>query len=235
MRKSIERELHQPAERKGLQAARGGVGQAAGLKLLSPRERMWAAMRKLTNLAKGDDRTFSASQVCDLANPCHIDSVGDYLAALEKAGLVELAAEQGRKANGGDFSSRQWRLLVNWPEAPRLNKQGQVVTQGLGALAMWRAAYIRKVFTPNDLAMDASVGQVKVNVSTAKKYCQALVASGHFKYEVKGKAGQPSKLRLVRYTGPHAPAITKAKVVFDRNEASHIVVETPQETCDQLG
>lgn len=231
-RKPIERDVHQPAERKGLQAARGGIGQAAGLKLLSPRERMWAAMIKLTNANKVD-RTFTAYDAADLAYPCEPDTVGDYLAALLKAGLVELVAEQGRAVTG--MTSRRWRLLVNWAEAPRINKSGQAVTQGLGVLAMWRAARIRKTFTPNELAQDASVGEVKVSPDTARQYCVTLVKSGHFAYVIKGKGGKPSTLRLAKDTGPHAPAVTKAKVVFDRNEARHYVVETPQETCDQLG
>jgi hypothetical protein len=233
-RKPIDQEMVAPLERKALRSQDKGIGQASGVKLLSPRERMWAAMIKLTNLAKGD-RTFTIFDVTDLAYPCDHTSVGDYLAALNKAGLAELVAEQGRKANGGDMSHRRWRLLVNWAQAPRVNKAGQVVTQGLGVLAMWRAARIRKTFTPNELAQDASVGEIKVSVDTARQYCCALVKSGHFAYTVKGKGGKTSTLRLVKDTGPHAPAITKAKVVFDRNEARHIVVETPQETCDQLG
>jgi hypothetical protein len=233
-RKSIEKETVAPLARKNLLSRDRGIGQASGQKLLSPRERMWAAMIKLTNLSKVD-RTFTIYDVTDHAYPCSHDAVGDYLAALEKAGLAELVAEQGRKANGGDLSSRHWRLLVNWAQAPRINKAGQVVTQGLGVLAMWRAARVRKTFTPNELAADASVGELVVSVDTARQYCCTLVKSGHFAYVFKGKGGKSSTLRLVKDTGPHAPAITKAKVVFDRNEARHIVVDTPQETCDQLG
>jgi len=232
-RKSIDQEMVAPLERKQLRSQDRGIGQASGVKLLSPRERMWAAMIKLTNANKVD-RTFTASDVIDLAHPCEFKTVGDYLAALEKACLVELVAEQGRKANG-DMSNRRWRLLVNWAQAPRVNKAGHVVTQGLGVLAMWRAARIRKTFTPNELAQDATAGEVKVSVDTARQYCCALAKSGHFAYVTKGSGGKPSTLRLVKDTGPHAPAITKAKVVFDRNEARHVVVETPQETCDQLG
>lgn len=230
MRKPIEQELHQPVARKGLHAAKGGVGQAAGLKLLTPRERMWAAMIKLTNLR----REFTASEVADLAHPVDVTTVGDYLAALAKAQLAELIAEQGRKDNG-DFSSRRWRLLVNWPQAPRVNKAGHVVTQGLGVLAMWRAARIRREFTPSELAHDATVGEIKVSLGTAKQYCLALERSGHLKFVSKGKGGIESRYRLVKDTGPHAPAVTRAKVVFDRNEGAHVVVQSAQETCDQLG
>jgi hypothetical protein len=233
-RKPIEKETVAPLARKALASRDRGIGQASGTKLLSPRERMWAAMIKLTNLNKVD-RTFTVFDVTDHAYPCDHTSVGDYLAALQKAKLVELVEEQGRKGNGGDFSHRRWRLLVNWAQAPRINKAGQVVTQGMGVLAMWRAARVRKTFTPNELAADASVGEIVVSVDTARQYCCALVKSGHFAYLLKGKGGKTSTLRLVKDTGPHAPAITKAKVVFDRNLATHIVVDTPQETCDQLG
>jgi hypothetical protein len=231
-RKPIEKEIVAPLARKALVSRDRGIGQASGQKLLSPRERMWAAMIKLTNKSKA--RTFTASEVIDLAHPCEFKTVGDYLAALQKAGLVELVSEQGRK-DDGDFSSRHWRLLVNWAQAPRINKAGTVVTQGLGVLAMWRAARIRREFSPAELAQDASVGEIKVSLDTARQYCFALAKSGHFAFVVKGTRAEASRLRLVKDTGPLAPAITKAKVVFDRNQARHIVVDTPQETCDQLG
>lgn len=201
---------------------------AAGA-LQTPRERMWAAMLQLTRQAG----SFTPSEVEDRAHPTTTDAVGDYLAALATAGLAELVQEQGRKDNG-DFTAPRWRLLVTWTLAPRINKAGRVVTTGLGVLAMWRAAKVRKQFTPSELARDATLGQVKVSRDTARVWCCALARSGHLSVVRMGRGGIESVYALARYTGPHAPAITRTKVVFDRNTGEIQPMHTPQEIVDQL-
>jgi hypothetical protein len=229
MRKPIEQELRAPATPK--LPTLGGVGQAGGQILMSPRERMWSAMIKLTN---SKARRFTPNEISDLAHPVLVGSVIDYLEALAKAGLAErVQAQQGRAANG-DFEATHWRLLVKWAQAPRINAKGMVVTQGLGVLAMWRAARIRKEFTPSELARDASVGAIKVSHDTARQYCLALERSGHFKFISKGRGGIESRFKLVNNTGPHAPAITRAKVVFDRNQGALLTIDTPQDVCDAI-
>jgi hypothetical protein len=227
MRKPIEQELRAPATAK--LPAHGGVGQASGQTLMSPRERMWAAMIKLTNTAG----KFTPNEISDLAHPALVGTVIDYLEALEKARCAKRLGPQGRAANG-DFSKTHWQLLVNWAQAPRINASGVVVTQGLGVLAMWRAARIRREFTPSQLAQDASVAAVTVKLSTARQYCLALERSGHFSFITRGKGGIESHFRLAKDTGPHAPAITRAKVVFDRNHGLLLPIESPQEVCDAL-
>jgi hypothetical protein len=228
MRKPIEQELRAPATDK--LPVRGGVGQAGGTTLMSPRERMWSAMIKLQNRP---DRKFTPNEVSDLAHPVLVGSVIDYLQALEKAGLVERLGKQGR-ADNGDFLKTFWALKVKWHQAPRINAKGVVVTQGLGVLAMWRAARIRREFVPSELAKDATVGAVKVAVATARQYCLALERSGHFKFVSKGKGGIESRFKLIKDTGPHAPAITRAKVVFDRNEGVLLPIDSAQAVCDAI-
>lgn len=227
MRKSIEKELQAPISRKATPKAI--YGQAAGKTLMSPRDRMWAAMIKLHNKAGG----FSPSEVQELAEPVEFDTVCSYLNALTKAKLAEKVSGQGRR-NDGDMTATRWRLLVNWSQAPRVNKLGKVVTQGLGVLAMWRVARIRRTFTPSVMAREASAGQITVKLSTARQYCLALVRSGHFDFVSKGKGGIESVFKLVNDTGPHAPAVTRAKVVFDRNEGELKPIESAQEVCDAL-
>jgi hypothetical protein len=48
------------------------------------------------------------------------------------------------------------------------------------------------------------------------------------------KPGVPARYRLVRDTGAHAPAITRRKVVFDRNLGEFSYQESEQEVCDGL-
>ena len=228
MRKPITQELKQPPARRALQKV-GGVGQATGQVLMNPRERMWSAMLKLS---KAQD-SFAPTQVEDLASPVSLEAVLDYLEALAKANLAEKVGQQKTEPGVTGATASQWRLLVKWAVAPRINKHGRVVTQGLGVLAMWRSARIRKQFTPNDLAMDANAISPLVKLDTARQYCIALARSGHFACLSKGKGGTPSVYRLVRDTGPHAPAITRSKVVFDRNAATLHPIETPDELINQ--
>jgi hypothetical protein len=230
VRKPITQELQQPPARRELQRV-GGVGQASGQVLMTPRERMWSAMLKLSNKAGG----FTPSEIEDLASPITIYSVLDYLEALAKAQLAEKLSDQVIKPGRAGVTSTRWRVLVKWPTAPRLNKSGHVVTQGLGVLAMWRAARIRKTFTPNELCMDANATTQLVSLATARQYCIALERSGHFAYVTKGKGGKPSTFRIVRDTGPHAPAITRAKVVFDRNAATLHPIQTAEELINEQG
>lgn len=196
---------------------------------------MWSAMIKLTN-AQG---AFAPTQVEDLASPVSLEAVLDYLEALEKAQLAEKVGQQKTSPGVIGATASQWRLLVKWAMAPRVNKQGQVVTQGLGTLAMWRAARIRKTFTPNELCADANstTGPAAnlVTLATARQYCLALERSGHFAFVTKGRGGIPSTFRIVRDTGPHAPAITRSKVVFDRNAATLHPIQTAEELINEQG
>jgi len=233
MRKPIEQELREPWTDKCPKV--GGAGRAVGKNLMTPRERMWQAMKQLNR--KGE---WTVSQVTDLAHPVELSSVKTYIDSLVTAGLVSRQADkqahtvQRTTGKGCSFDSIPHRMLVSWHEAPRLTREGKVVTQGLGNLAMWRCARIRKVFTPSQLATEASVGEIQVKLSTAKQYC--IEKSGYFKQLQTGSGRHvESQYQLIRDTGPIAPAITRAKVIFDRNTGALQPIQTPQELCDELG
>lgn len=232
MRKPIDQELREPvASTRHPIAKVGGVGQLSGKALMTPRERMWQAMRSLNR--KGD---WSIAQVTDLAYPVELSSVKTYVDSLVKAGLVtRQEVKQGKNEAGSKWAAVPHRLAVTWPSAPRIDREGKVVTQGLGVLAMWRAARIRKCFTPSELARDASVGQIQVKLSTAKQYCIALSKSGHFALVKKGTGSTvESQYKLARNTGPHAPAITRAKVVFDRNEGAMATIDSAEDVLASI-
>jgi hypothetical protein len=48
------------------------------------------------------------------------------------------------------------------------------------------------------------------------------------------KPGTPARYRLAKNTGPHAPAITRRKCVFDRNTGAFAELQTAQEVCDGI-
>jgi hypothetical protein len=134
-------------------------------------------------------------------------SVRDYL-----TGLV----------NGGYLSSRTFKgqlhkiichsLIKNSGiDAPRVRKDGSLVTQGIGQKYMWNAMTSMKVFTPADLAFEASTECHQVKTATAKSYCQTLCHFGYLRKQTKGA------YKLIKRTGPKPPQIQRTKQVYDPN------------------
>lgn len=98
-------------------------------------------------------------------------------------------------------------------DAPRVRKDGTPVTMGQGRLQMWNAMQVLKVFTPRDLAFNASTDTHTVAESEAKTYCAALCKAGY----LVGLAGQRYSLIPTMWTGPHPPQIQRTKQVYDPN------------------
>lgn len=196
--------------------------------LLTPRERVWRAIRKL--------RTFTMLQLQDTALPLvPWHSVKCYVQWLRQAGYIAAIGTQGKKRNGQDFDEVQYRLVKDSFEAPRVTRTGNKVTQGTATLAMWRAIKTLKEFDFHDIQRAASLGEhCLVPANSAKAYVNQLALAGYFRVLVKSKPGTATRYRLVRDTGAHAPAITRRKSVFDRNTGTFTWQQTEQEVCDGL-
>lgn len=177
---------------------------------LTPRERMWQAIRKL--------REFSAMSLQDsMSRPIvNLATIQDYLLQLNRAGYLQRLSEQGRKA-GNKFDEVHFKLVKNSFEAPRVGLGGQKVKQGTATLAMWRAMITLKEFDWHDIQLAASFPDALVTAQAAKKYINTLGRAGYFRSVRDSKPGTAARFRLVRNTGAHAPAITRNKTVFDRN------------------
>jgi len=188
--------------------------------LRTPRERMWAAMLQLGR--------FKATQVEDAAHPATRDAVKSYLDSLVNAGFV-------RFEPAPRFQAATFEVIKRQALAPAVDRRGKKVQPPLGVLAMWRAMKVRKVFDADEIAADASQGGVSCTRATAKSYISALARAGYLRVDVKSQPGRQARMRLVKDTGPLAPAITRAKVVFDRNTGELMLAETAQEVGDELG
>lgn len=199
--------------------------------LRTPRERVWAAIR---TLKKG----FTVLTVQDACAPMVLLScVEDYFGELEAAGFIKKTGPGDRVAGRAPCvtKGRKFDLVRDQYDAPRLNNGGKAVTQGAGVLAMWRAMKVlQKGFDHNEVAQAASQDGFVVKVSTAKTYLHALARAGYFQELKPARAGTPARYRLARNTGPHAPAITRRKCVFDRNTGAFAELESAQEVCDGL-
>lgn len=197
--------------------------ETAGLK--TPRERMWSAMRKRA--------TFSASQIEDDAYPITIDGVRSYIDGLVAAGYVDVAQKSSQRAGDARFTQALFRVIKPVLHAPPLDREGKPVKVPLGTVAMWRAMKVRKKFDARQISNDATQGDVMCSLDTVKTYCKHLERAGYLRIEKASRGGVALTVYvLVKDTGPHPPAITRAKAVFDRNTGVLLVTETPQEVCD---
>lgn len=193
----------------------------------TPRERLWSAARKL--------RRFTLMQLQDATKPVvRFDTCETYLRCLVKAGYLAAGPVQRRKVG---FGEAEYELVKDCLDAPRLDRDGKAVTQGLATLAMWRAMQILKSFDWQDVQRAATLpagrgAAVQVTAQTAKSYVNVLGRAGYFKTMQEAKPGTPARYRLVRNTGPHAPAVTRRKVVFDRNAGEFAWQESEQEVVD---
>lgn len=193
--------------------------------MLTPRERVWAAVRKL--------RTFTLLELQDHALPLvPFATVEFYIRGLIKAGYVAPVAAQTRSKQ--QFEEVQYKLLKDSFEAPRVTRDGAKVTQGASTLAMWRAMIALKEFDWHEVQCAASLPGMVIRPQTASSYVQALARAGYFRTVRPSKPGTAARYRLIKHTGAHAPAITRRKTVFDRNTGEFVWQETAQEVVDGL-
>lgn len=202
--------------------------------LQTPRDRVWAAIRALRAIS---NKPFTQVTVQDHCNPMVLlSAVDDYFEDLERAGFIARVAP-GKPIKGMPrhvTTGIEYRLVKDQFEAPRVSN-GAAVTMGMGVLAMWRAMKVmQKGFDHNDVAQAASQDGFIVKGATAKTYVNALARAGYFQELKPARPGTPARYRLARNTGPHAPAITRRKCVFDRNTGTFAELESVQEVCDGL-
>jgi len=193
--------------------------------LATPRERIWAAIQKLGS-------GFTLWQVQDACDPMvNFSTVQSYMRGLVRAGYLQTAKASEQK-RGACRSRPEFNLVKLSHEPPRVDINGQEVTRGIGLLAMWRAMQVLKSFDFHEIARAATLGTVAVSETTARMYVDFLFRAGYLKQLRAPTSQLPGLYRLVRYTGPHAPAITRRKALLDRNTGEIVDVQTAQEVCD---
>lgn len=196
--------------------------------MLTPRDRMWQAIRR--------QRKFTCMELQEACGRpmLNLETMQDYLLALVRAGHLKQLNKQGQDARA-KFDQVRFELVKDAFETPRLDKQGKVVTQGTATLAMWRAMKALKEFDHREIQKAATLGSIfKVSAQTAKSYVALLAQAGYFRTLRQAQGPIPARYRLVRDTGAHPPAITRRKVVFDRNLGEFTHQESEQEVCNGI-
>lgn len=184
----------------------------------SPRQRIWESIREFAGTGEGD---FDLARI-ERAVRIDVTTIFSYLRSLALAGVIAPT-----EATQADPQRRQCFTLQrdNGSEAPRLDKWGKPVTQGLGNEQMWRTLRLLGDFTPDELAALASTEQVVIAPESAKNYIGHLARAGYLivvqpaRFLGPRKGNLPARYRLhpAHNTGPRPPMIQRSKAVYDPN------------------
>jgi hypothetical protein len=172
----------------------------------SPRQRLWAAIRKACHF--GTDEILARANVLPRTGK-------PYLEALKAGGWLVID------------ENRRWILVRDsGAEPPRVGPDGRPVTQGLGREQLWRTIrMLRTDFDYRDLAIAASTDDVAVSEADARYYVKHLALAGLLLCVQPDNRKHPARYRLARNTGPLAPKITRARVVWDPNTGKLALAE----------
>jgi hypothetical protein len=162
-----------------------------------------------------DGKTFSVRDIQAASHEAD-GAVRDFVLRLERAGLIERAVSAPLAV---DIA---YRPLVIQSAAPRVRRDGSVIESQPATRCMWnlmRGPVGRGGFTYRDLVHWGQTDETSISVNTAKSYIQMLRAAGYLIQVDPGKPGTPATWRLDprMNTGPQAPMILRAKLVFDPN------------------
>lgn len=179
------------------------------------RQVMWEAMRKRQN--------FSTSDIEDTTR-IKETTIRTYLEGLEKAGFIERTGSIKVGYYPKSFRAIQWALINDvGVDAPRVTREGKIVTQGTAQQNMWRTMKMSGEFNYIELAAIAGTDAHPVKPSAARDYIKHLYRVGYLTMTQKEKKGNrnttPARYRFIkaRNTGGKAPMVQRIKQVFDPN------------------
>lgn len=183
------------------------------------RQRVWEQIKHHKELFRIDH----------IANQSRTDSetAKTYIQCLVKGGYVVRLTE-------ALFEETEFQLIRDVGiEAPRLNRDGTPVTQGMGQEAMWRCLRIMGPMDARQLAAHASTCGIKIKEASARRYVIALKRAGYLKvvFECNRRLGKLEVLQLLSHmnTGPRSPQIQRVKTVYDPNLNKVMHAEDPEE------
>ncbi|MBL8575092.1 MAG: hypothetical protein JNM13_15565 [Hyphomicrobiaceae bacterium] len=178
-----------------------------GKPVLRGQEHCWSIIRDMT--ATDRDRLILAADVHGYTNGTDLSTVSGFLRKLAAAGYLAEVADGDRTG---------YRVLRRATRPPQLSADGEVVPSG--QQQMWVAMRSLSTFSAHELAVVASTEERPVTLQTAKSYVKHLNAAGYLKIET--PAAPPhrgAQYRLIprQDSGPLAPRILRAKIVYDPN------------------
>lgn len=174
------------------------------------RDTLWAEIRQR--------KTFS---VPDLVGATQLarQSVREYVVGLCHAKYIK---QEGETASSSNCKTpiKLYHLIKDVGlEAPRVRRDGTLVTQGRSRRQIWATMRILGTFDHRSLAITASTEECPVAASEVTTYCQMLAKAGYLRLIAGGKGSTPATYRMLpgQYTGPKPPQIQRIKSVYDPN------------------
>lgn len=171
----------------------------------SARQRIWEVLKS----QQGEWRLYPVARAANVDD----ETLKTYVRCLRNGGYLERVSSQ-------PFKESTYRMLkTGGAEAPRLDRRGNPVTQGLAAEAMWRTLRILGELDARQIAEHASAAGIDVTLGYAKRYLGSLKKAGYLEIVRQSAPHRLEKIRLRANmnTGPHAPQIQRLKTVYDPN------------------
>lgn len=192
------------------------VALVAAAGYLKPQDVVWAAIRQLKTFTQLD---IELKLVHDNITGINSWTVKSYISRLEKGGFIKLSSYEPVN----NIAKRITYTLINdvGVHSPRLNKDGEISTQGRGRENLWRAMKVLGTFDQSELSEAASTKDVIVKEGEAQDYIKHLYKAGYLikVAEYNRKHGTKARYQLLKSknTGALPPMIQKTKQVFDPN------------------
>ncbi|MEJ0012822.1 MAG: hypothetical protein WDM94_09390 [Bauldia sp.] len=190
----------------------------AGAPILRGVDFLWCQIRA----AGKNGREFTAAEIDLAGNDPHRRSVTAFLGRLVKAGIVAATGwkePSSPRLRRGMSVPRTYKLVKRPIETPRLNRDGTASPNGRDRLqAMWNAMRALSTFDARELAVAATTEEVRVTAGYASQYASALLAAGYLlPVDPAAKWRRTYRLKPSGNTGPRAPRMLVARVIYDPN------------------
>ena len=187
--------------------------------MLTTREKLWTAMRRLERFT-----------VPELARAAGVDrhayNVRDYLLGLVRAEILGVERPAGRPGECSVYVlSRDLGV-----DAPRVRRDGSMPRESAQS-RMWKSMKILRVFSVRDLVVHAALPDAPI-APAALRYCQWLARGGYLAPLPREK-GDVARYRFIRDTGAKAPQILSVKQLLDANTGKIMAGQSMQEALDE--
>lgn len=182
------------------------------------RQRVWDRIRLL-----GMESDFALGDVV-IGDECTA-TVRDYVLGLERAAYLKVARPAVGKGPLAQRTPIRYALARDaGAEAPRVRRDGSVVTGGLAQEQMWRTLRLLKGDTnARELAAHASTPAVPVKETAAADYLNNLHHAGYLRRTAEARVALRNggriraRYQLISNTGPRPPMVCRADAVYDPN------------------
>lgn len=198
----------------------------AGQPYQSPRQRVWAAIRKNRD-------EFTIQQVADLGQMKY-DSARDFITGLKNAEIIAEVRREKLPNMSKKIDLIYFRLVEDYGyNAPSVDRKGNILGKKTTVnKAMWNTLRITKQpVNAHELAALSSTDDQAVSIETADSYLRFLHHAGYLKIaRAAHHAVRKAKYQLLPHmnTGPNPPQIQRAKQVFDPNTNQLMYSERPE-------